>query len=72
LQVIKISLDHGVGHLLPTLHDTTIGKVFGTWADDGSLSQAFEASVQHIATEKHLDTNILHGDGTNTVAQKGR
>ena len=29
------------------------------------------ASVRHLAAEKHLDTRILHGDGTNTVAKKG-
>jgi hypothetical protein len=41
------------------------------WADDGSLWQAFIASVRHLAAEKHLDTSVLHGDGTNTVAKKG-
>ena len=40
-------------------------------ADDGSLWQAFVASVRHLAAEKHLDTSVLHGDGTNTVAKKG-
>src|SRR5207249_2071744 len=55
----------------PAIHYTTIYKVFATWADDGSLWQAFVASVRHLATEQHLDTSILHGDGTNTVAKKG-
>jgi hypothetical protein len=55
----------------PAIHYTTIYKVFAKWADDGSLWQAFVASVQHLATEKHLDTSVLHGDGTNTVAKKG-
>ena len=55
----------------PAIHYTTIYKVFATWADDGSLWQAFVASVRHLATEKHLDTSVLHGDGTNTVAKKG-
>ncbi len=41
------------------------------WADDGSLWQAFVASVRHLATEKQLDISVLHGDGTNTVAKKG-
>jgi hypothetical protein len=27
--------------------------------------------VRHLAAAKHLDTSVLHGDGTNTVAQKG-
>jgi transposase len=58
-------------HGTPALHYTTIDKVFAKWADDGSLWQAFVASVAHLAQEKHLDRSILHGDGTNTVAKKG-
>ena len=53
------------------MHYTGIYKVFAKWADDGSLWQAFVASVRHLAAEKHLDLRILHGDGTNTVAKKG-
>src|SRR5215510_8386322 len=55
----------------PVIHYTTIYKVFAKWADDGSLWQAFVASVRHLAAEKQLDLSILHGDGTNTVAKKG-
>jgi transposase len=55
----------------PTIHYTTIDKVFARWADDGSLWQAFVASVRHLAAAQHLDTSTLHGDGTNTVAKKG-
>jgi len=55
----------------PALHSTTISTVFAQWADDGSLWQAFVASVPYLATEQPLDTSILHGDGTNTVAKKG-
>jgi len=58
-------------HGKPAIHYTTIYKVFARWADDGSLWQAFLASVRHLAAAKHLDTSILHGDGTNTVAKKG-
>ncbi len=39
----------------PAIHDTTIYKVFAQWADDGSLWQAFVASVRHLAVEKQLD-----------------
>ena len=53
------------------IHDTTIYKVFATWADDGSLWQAVIARVRHLAAEKQLDISMLHGDGTNTVAKKG-
>jgi transposase len=55
----------------PVIHYTPIYKVFAKWADDGSLWQAFVASVRHLAAEKHLDLRVLHGDGTNTVAKKG-
>ena len=55
----------------PAIHYTTGYKVFAKWADDGSLWGAFLASVRHLAAEKHLDTRVLHGDGTNTVAKKG-
>src|SRR5204862_4214761 len=53
------------------IHYTTIYKVFAKWADDGSLWQAFVASVRHLAAEKQLDLSVLQGDGTNNVAKKG-
>ena len=55
----------------PAIHYTTVYKVFAKWADDGSLWQAFVASVAHLSAEKQLDLGVLHGDGTNTVAKKG-
>src|SRR5215813_1994157 len=55
----------------PAIHYTTVYKVFAKWADDGSLWQAFLASVRHLAAEKQLDLRVLHGDATNTVAKKG-
>src|SRR5262245_51492513 len=55
----------------PAIHDTTVYTVFATWADDGSLWQAFVASVRPLAAEKQLDLRVRHGDGTNTVAKKG-
>src|SRR4051794_4436535 len=53
------------------IHYTTIYKVFARWSDDGSLDQAFIASVRHLAEQSHLDLSVLHGDGSNTVAKKG-
>ena len=35
--------------------------------DDGSLWQAFVASVAHLSEAKQLDLRVLHGDGTNPV-----
>jgi transposase len=55
----------------PELHYTNVYRAFAKWADDGSLQQAFMASVEHLSDEKKLDLRVLHGDGTNTVAKKG-
>src|SRR2546425_11789891 len=51
--------------------DLARGLSSAKWADDGSLWQAFVASVRHLAEAKKLDLRVLHGDGTNTVAKKG-
>jgi transposase len=53
------------------IHYTSVYRAFAKWANDGSLWQAFVASVRHLAAEKHLDVSVLHGDGTNIVAKKG-
>src|SRR5215475_1960883 len=58
-------------HGTPEIHYSHVDKAFAKWAADGSLEQAFMASVAHLAAEKHLDLSIRHGDGTNTVAKKG-
>jgi transposase len=58
-------------HGKPAIHYTTVYRAFAKWADDGSLWQAFVASVAHLSAEKQLDLSVLHGDGTNTVAKKG-
>src|SRR5262249_2109714 len=55
----------------PAIHYTTVYKVFAKWADDGSLWQAFVASVHKLPAGQQLDLPVLHGDGTNTVAKKG-
>src|SRR6266850_7893517 len=55
----------------PVIHYTNVYRAFAKWASDGSLQQAFIASVGHLSDEKKLDVRILHGDGTNTVAKKG-
>src|SRR5215475_3741122 len=55
----------------PVIHNTTIYKGFAKCADDGSLWQAFVASVRHLAVEQQLDLSVLHRRGTNTRAKKG-
>src|SRR3989475_8963073 len=58
-------------HGKPAIHYTTVYKVFARWSDDGSLEHAFIASVRHLSDHHQLDLSILHGDVTNTVAEKG-
>jgi transposase len=53
------------------IHYTTVYKVFARWSDDGSLEDAFIASVGYLSDHHQLDLSVLHGDGTNTVAKKG-
>src|SRR5258706_9692568 len=36
------------------IHSTSVYKVFARWSDDGSLAQAFIASVQHLAAQNQL------------------
>jgi hypothetical protein len=55
----------------PLYDYTTVYKVFARWSDDGSLEEAFIASVAHLSEHNQLDLSVLHGDGTNTVAKKG-
>jgi hypothetical protein len=53
------------------IHYTTVYRAFARWSDDGSLKQAFIASVAQLSVHNLLDLSILHGDGTHTVAKKG-
>jgi hypothetical protein len=53
------------------IHYTTNYRVFAKWSDDGSLDQAFIASVRHLAVHDHIDLSVLRSDGANTVAKKG-
>jgi transposase len=55
----------------PEIHYTNVYRTFAKWSDDGSLQQAFTASMSHLSDEKKLDVRVLHGDGSNTVAKKG-
>src|SRR5216117_3263514 len=65
---LPVPKDH---HGTAEIHYTTVYKVFARWSDDGSLEQAFIASVGHLSEHNQLDLRVLHGDGTNTVAKKG-
>ena len=56
----------------PAIHYTTVYKVFAKWADDGSLWQAFVASVRHLAAEKQLDPACSMATGPTPWPKKGR
>ena len=53
----------------PAIHYTNVYRALAKWVNDGSLWQAFVASVRHLAAKKYLDIRVLHGDGTTTVAK---
>jgi transposase len=55
----------------PEIHYTRIYRRFAQWCDDGSMAKFFDASVAHLHAAGELDTAVLNGDGTNTVAKKG-
>ena len=53
------------------LHWSNAYKWYHRWSRDGSYEQLFEASVIHLQDADLLDTTQLHGDGSNTVVNKG-
>jgi hypothetical protein len=55
----------------PEIHYTNVYKRFKIWSDDGSLAKIFESTVCLLQEWGLLDTSILHGDGSRTVAKKG-
>ena len=52
-------------------HDTNVYKWHHRWSQNGSYQVLFEASILHLHQADHLDTSVLHGDGSNTVVKKG-
>lgn len=48
-----------------------IFKHFHRWVKLGFMNDIFIASVEMLKNNNLLDTEILHGDGTSTVAKKG-
>lgn len=53
------------------IHWSNIYKWHNRWSKDGSYERLFESSVLLLNKEGFLDTSILHGDGSNTIAKKG-
>jgi hypothetical protein len=53
------------------IHYTSIFKMFRFWVKEGCFEKIFESTVLKLFEEKMLDTSVMHGDGTSTVAKKG-
>jgi len=55
----------------PEIHYTRIFRIFTHWIRNNVFLKIFENSVSVLKTFGLLDTSILHGDGTTTLAKKG-
>jgi transposase len=55
----------------PEIHYTRIFRIFKHWVRHDVFIKIFENSVWVLKKFDLLDTSILHGDGTTTIAKKG-
>jgi hypothetical protein len=53
------------------IHYTGIYRTFRRWMANGCIDAMFTGSVQALFDRNLLDTSVVHGDGTTTVAKKG-
>jgi len=53
------------GH--PESHYTRLFRIFQKWNTDVAFLYAFENSVLKLFENGHLDTSVMHGDGTTTT-----
>lgn len=56
---------------LPEIHYTRIDRMFRYWQAMGCIAAIFAGSVLTLHQRDYLDTSVVHGDGTTTVAKKG-
>ena len=56
---------------LPEIHYTRIYRMFRYWQARGCIAAIFAGSVLTLHQRGYLDTSVVHGDGTTTVAKKG-
>ena len=56
---------------LAEIHYTRIYRIFRRWIIDGCIDAIFTGSVRALFKNNLLDTSVVHGDGTTTVAKKG-
>jgi len=55
----------------PEIHHTRIFRTFQRWQQDGCFEKIFVVSVNELFKNKLLNTTVIHGDGSTTVAKKG-
>lgn len=55
----------------PEIHYSSIFRRYKKWNNEGLFAQCFDSSVCLLQDKGLLDTTILHGDGSSTVAKKG-
>ena len=52
----------------PEIHYTRLFRIFQKWNAHGSFLHMFENSVLALFENGQLDTSVIHGDGTTTLA----
>jgi transposase len=55
----------------PEIHYSQIFRVYQQWVKSEAIVQIFESSVLKLQQSKLLDTSVIHGDGSTTMAKKG-
>ncbi|MBP9753035.1 MAG: hypothetical protein KBD31_04425, partial [Proteobacteria bacterium] len=55
----------------PENHYTSIFKIFQKWIALDLFRNVFENSVLCLYEKGFIDTSVIHGDGTTTIAKKG-
>lgn len=55
----------------PEIHYTRLFRIFQRWLNDGCFDNIFVGSVSELFKHNLLDTKVIHGDGSTTVAKKG-
>ena len=55
----------------PEIHYSSIYRAFRRFQIQGCFDNIFVSSVSILHEKGHLDTSVIHGDGTTTAAKKG-
>ena len=53
------------------IHYTNVFRTFQRWQKSGSLKAIFMGTVLKLFESGQIDSSVLHGDGTSTIAKKG-